>query len=149
MPRRAKTLKQRILGFLEDYRETCCITDAAKKNGIDRRQHYRWLQTKPLYAALFRETQAIAAEYLESELIKRASRGWLEPVFYQGAKCGSVRRYDGATGMALLRGLMPERYGNRTEISGPQGQPIQARIEVVFVKPQNDADHGVEPGPVS
>jgi hypothetical protein len=47
-----------------------------------------------------------------------------------------VRRYDSGLMQLLLRGMMPDKYGmQRAEISGPQGEPIQAKIEVVFVKP--------------
>ena len=52
-------------------------------------------------------------------------------------QCGTVTRYDGGLMQFLLRGMMPERYGAKTELTGPQGAPIQAKIEVVFVKPEN------------
>jgi hypothetical protein len=38
----------------------------------------------------------------------------------------------------LLRGMAPAKYGSKTEISGPQGTPVQAKIEVVFVNPPDD-----------
>ena len=113
--------------------------EAAKKAGISRASHYRWISQHDEYRKVWTRTQHLAREYLESELVSRATKGWLEPVYYQGAKVGSVRRYDGSTGMALLRGMWPEKYGTqRQEISGPQGTPLQAKIEVVFVKPSQD-----------
>src|SRR5215831_1440150 len=66
---------------------------------------------------------------------REASVGWEEDVFYQGAKCGTVTRYDSGLMQLLLKGFLPEKYGNKTEISGPQGAPVQARIEIVFVRP--------------
>jgi hypothetical protein len=33
--------------------------------------------------------------------------------------------------------MMPEKYGARQEINGPRGAPTQAKIEVVFVNPDD------------
>jgi hypothetical protein len=71
--------------------------------------------------------------------IERAGEGWLEDVYYQGGVCGQVRRFDSGLLQFLLRGMMPEKYGSKTEISGPQGAPMQAKIEVVFVKPDESS----------
>jgi hypothetical protein len=78
-----------------------------------------------------------AGEHLETVAVERATKGWLEPIYYQGARCGSVRRYDGGLLQFLLRGTLPEKYGHKTEISGPEGAPLQAKVEVVFIKPHD------------
>lgn len=132
-PPRSTRQRQKI--FLESYRETCNIVHAAREARINRASHYDWMKDEE-YARLFGTIRQLAGEWFEAALIKRASVGWEEPVFYQGKKCGTVRRFDGGLGQFLLRGLMPEKYGNKTEISGPQGTPIQAKIEVVFVEPE-------------
>lgn len=130
----------KIKKFMQAYADTCNIMEAAKLAGISRTSHYRWINKFDEYRKTWTRTQHLAREYLESELASRATKGWLEPVYYQGQKVGSVRRFDGATGMALLRGMWPEKYGTlRQEISGPQGTPIQAKIEVVFVKPSQES----------
>jgi hypothetical protein len=136
-----RPIKERIKAFLEAYAETCSVAHAAKFAGVKRREHYRWLERYPKYAAVFRETQRLAAEYLEGELVTRATKGWLEPVFYQGKQCGTVRRFDGSTGMALLRGMWPEKYGSKVQISAPHvAAPAQPpRLEVVYVSAEEDA----------
>jgi len=131
-----RTTPERMRAMINAYAETCNIVAACKKAGIARMTHYRWLK-RPRYAAVFEKTKRLAADYLESEAVTRATKGWLEPVYYQGSKCGAVRRFDGGLMQFLLRGMMPERYGSKTEISGPAGEPIQAKIEVVFVRPQD------------
>lgn len=78
---------------------------------------------------------------METVAIARASEGWLEPVYYQGVVCGHVRRFSDGLMQFLLRGLLPDKYGNKTEISGPQGAPMQAKIEVVFVKPGDTSNN--------
>src|ERR1035441_493946 len=92
MAKRASTVA-RARAFLAAYRQTCNITASAKAAGISPRQHYRWLDQHPTYKAAFERSQVIAADYLESEAVKRASKGWEEPVFYQGEQCGRVRRF--------------------------------------------------------
>jgi len=138
-----KTTKERAQALLAAYAETCNIRQAAKRAGINRSTHYRWLEKYPRYAAVFQESKRAAADYLESVAVERASVGWLEPVHYQGAICGHVRRFDSGLMQFLLRGLKPDVYGvQKTEVSGPQGTPIQAKIEVTFVRPGDGSRTG-------
>ena len=134
---------------LKHYAETCDIRAACKKAGVGKSSHYRWLERYPSdkypngYAAKFHRIQLEAGDCLESMAVERATKGWKEPIFYQGEICGYVRRPSDALLMQLLRGFKPEKYGvSRTEISGPDKAPVQARIEVVFVRP---GDHPGSP----
>lgn len=128
-------MHERQRDFLTAYADYFSVTRAAEAANIDRTAHHRWLRKNPKYAAAFAKRRELAGQFLEAEAITRAGDGWLEPVFYQGGECGEVRRFDSGLLQFLLRGLMPERYGSRTEISGPHGEPVQAKIEVVFVRP--------------
>lgn len=131
-----RTTKQRQRQFLKAYSETCNLAVAAKQAGVDRRTHYSWLEEDADYANAFKIWRQLAGEFLESLAVERVSKGIPEAVYYQGKRCGIVKRYDSGLMMFLLRGLLPEKYAtSKTEISGPQGTPVQARIEVVFVKP--------------
>jgi hypothetical protein len=145
MPRRKKvddprSEHERQKHFLQAYEDSLSVDRAAEVANVDRASHYRWLRRDPKYAAGFQRRRDIAGQFLEAEAITRAGDGWLEPVFYQGAECGTVRRFDSGLMQFLLRGLMPEKYGARHEISGPAGAPLQAKIEVVFVKPDDTSD---------
>lgn len=131
MPKRAGTVAK-ALAFLAAYRRTCNITWAAKAAGIDPRAHYRWLAKYPKYAKAFESAKTVAADYLESVAVRRATKGWQEPVFYQGKECGRVRRFDGGLMQFLLRGAKPEKYKQSAEVTGPGGGPIQAKLEIVF-----------------
>lgn len=141
MPRRKKaedprTTHERQQDFLTAWGNTFSISEASRVAKVDISNHCRWYRKNPKYAAAFDKRKETAGQYLEAIGIGRAADGWLEPVFYQGNPCGEVRRFDSGLLQFLLRGMLPEKYGARTEISGPQGAPMQARIEVVFVKPQ-------------
>lgn len=124
----------RARAFLAAFRKTCNITGSARAAGISPRQHYRWLEKYPKYAAAFQRATVIAAGHLESVAIERATTGWREPVFYQGARCGTVRRFDGGLMQLLLRAWLPAKYKTTTEVTGANGGPIEAKLEVVFVK---------------
>jgi len=140
MPRRkkeedARSVHERQTEFLKAYADTFSVERAAAIAKIGPASHFRWFRKNPKYAAAFKKRKEDAGHYLETMAITRAGEGWLEPVYYQGAVCGEVRRFDSGMAQFLLRGMMPEKYASKTEISGPQGAPLQARIEVVFVKP--------------
>jgi hypothetical protein len=140
MPRKkkeedARSVKERQRDFLTAYADTFSVNRAAELSNVNRTSHNRWLRKNPHYAAAFAKRKEIAGQYLEAEAITRAGEGWLEPVYYQGVPCGEVRRYDSGLMQFLLRGMMPEKYGAKTEVTGAQGAPIQAKIEVVFVRP--------------
>jgi hypothetical protein len=123
--------------FLAAFEVNYCVRWAARAARISPRTHYHWLEHDSAYAAAFRELRIFAAAVLETLAIERAGYGWLQDVYYQGAVCGHVRRFDSGLMQFLLRGMMPEKYGAKTDISGPQGAPVQGKIEVVFVKPDN------------
>jgi hypothetical protein len=136
VPRKQRTTSERIQAFLQAYSETCNVVAACRLCGIARRTHYAWLKKYPRYAEVFKESQRAAGDYLESEAVDRASKGWLEPVYYQGAVCGHVRRFSDGLLKFLLRGLKPDVYGTqRQEISAPRETPKQAKVEVVIVRP--------------
>ena len=132
-PRTPAEKRQAILGA---FAATCNIVRACKKAKVGRATHYRWLKENAGYAAVFKESRRAAGDFLESEAVVRATKGWLEPVLYQGRVCAHVRRYSDGLLMMLLRGMMPEKYGTqRQEISGPQATPMQGKIEVIIVSP--------------
>ena len=108
----------RARAFLAAYRRTCNITKSAKLAGVKPRRHYVWLEKSPEYKAAFERAKPIAAQYLEDKAIEGATDGWLEPIFYQGKKVGSVRRFDLGGRQFLLRGAMPEKYGPKLQVSG-------------------------------
>ena len=127
---------KRATKLLQAYAETCNILEACRKAKVHRSTHYQWLQKYPRYAAAFEKRKLAGAEYLESVAVVRAAKGYLEPVLYQGQVATHVRRFSDGLMMFLLRGMMPEKYGvQRQEISGPQGKPVEAKVEIIIVDP--------------
>lgn len=114
--------------FLAAYAQTANITKAAGAAKIDRTLHYRWLDRFPKYQKAFLAAEREAGDFIEGEAVRRATEGVLEPVFYQGEKCGAVRRYSDGVMMTLLRGFKPQKYSNKTEITGAGGEPLAIEI---------------------
>ncbi len=145
MPRSQAETNARI--FLAAYRKLGDITAAAEVAKIDRSLHYYWLRSSEKYKAAF--ARACAAfnqlrlelvDAIEAGALKRAREGVLEPVFYQGIKCGAVRRWPEGTVQFLLRAHKPAIYGVRAEITGANGGPIATAIQVRFVDAQPTED---------
>lgn len=125
--------------FLRIYPELGTIKLAAEKTPISVRAVYKWAKADETFAAAFEELKPIAGkvyvETLENEARRRAVEGVLEPVFYKGGLVDHVRKYSDTLLMFLLNGAAPEKYRQRTEVSGPNGAPINPQQTFVFVLP--------------
>jgi hypothetical protein len=119
--------------FLAAYRQTASITKAAAAAKVDRGMHYRWMRKNAGYRAAFERACEEAAQNLEDEAVRRATEGTLEPVFYQGIKCGAVRRYSDGLMQFLLRGFRPLKYTARAEITGRDGGPLEVSLAAVLL----------------
>ncbi len=119
------TTQQKANAFLKAFALTGSITRAAQAAGIDKTMHYRWAKKSPAYRAAFEAAAGEFGDELEAEAIRQAKEGVLTPVFYQGQKCGALRVFSPGLMQFLLRGFKPQKYSNRTEISGPEGGPIE------------------------
>jgi hypothetical protein len=131
----SRSEQERMMSFLEAYAQTFSVVRAAEAAEVAPSSHYRWYHKLPNYRAAFEKRKLLGGQWLETECLTRAGEGWLEPIYYQGAECGQVRRFDSGLAQFLLRGMLPQKYAARTEVSGPAGEPMQAKIEVVFVRP--------------
>ena len=91
--------------------------------------HYYWLKHDPAYAEAWQEAVALLAVSLEDEAIRRARDGVERPIFHQGVLIGTEHRYSDVLLIFLLKGAMPQKYADRTEITGAGGGPIQLVIQ--------------------
>jgi hypothetical protein len=142
--------------FLAAFVEAASVTVAAEAAGIDRSLHYQWLDADPEYVKAFEQARRRAAQELEDDAIQWARKGIYEPIVYQGAfsypqkwnetaerweddkslpPLGVYRRSEGLM-IRALKAFAPERYGDRTEVTGANGAPIEASLQVTFVKPK-------------
>lgn len=128
--------RARQAAFLTAYAATGIITKACEASETGRTTHYDWMQDEE-YAEAFRLAGEAAADLLEEEARRRAVEGVEEPVgWYQGQPGGYVRRYSDTLLIFMLKGAKPEKYKDRHEHSGPNGQPLFKSY--VGVDPEKD-----------
>lgn len=96
--------------FLQRLAETSNVSAACKKAKISRQQAYRTRDEDAEFEAAWEEALEIATEALELEARRRAEKGTLEPVFYQGVKSGTIRRYSDTLMIFLLKAHKPDKY---------------------------------------
>ena len=93
---------------------------AARIVGIAKQTIYtrQWRKDEQFQDALT-QAREMAADSLEGEAFRPAVEGVEEPVgWYKGEAGGTIRRYSDTLLIFLMKGLMPERYGNRREFRG-------------------------------
>lgn len=103
--------------FLEEYSKTGIVSYSAKKAGISRKTFYEWVAKDPEFAAKAKEAEEEATELLETEALRRAVQGTLEPVFWQGKKVGQIRRFSDTLLIFTLKARNPKKYRENVSIS--------------------------------
>jgi len=124
--RQSKYLKEK---FLEVFRKCGNVSAAAEKAGIQRINHYKWLERDSKYAQAFRDAEQEAVDALELEARRRAQVGWDEPVYQAGRQVGTVRKYDSRLLMFLLKSLRPEKYRESDAPKREGGRTLEEILE--------------------
>jgi len=124
-----KSVQAKREAFLAAYAEVGTVTHAAELAGISRTSHYQWMEN-PEYVEKFREAEKQACDRLEQEVRRRAVEGVLEPVFYQGEQCGTVRKYSDTLLIFATKGALPQKYRENVsmELTGADGGPVEVEV---------------------
>jgi len=104
--------------FLLELSVCGSITRAAKLAGVSRTTIYHYMNAFPEFEVEVRRAQDIGADGLEDEARRRAFDGWDEPVHHLGVATSMVRKYSDTLLIFLLKGVKPDRYKERRELSG-------------------------------
>jgi hypothetical protein len=91
---------------------------------VSRRCAYDHREADADFAAEWDDAVEEATDTLEQEARRRALDGWDEPVFWQGAECGVVRKYSDRLLELMLRANRPKYRASTVEVSGPNGGPV-------------------------
>lgn len=116
--------RAKFLAYLAKYG---FVAKAARAAGITRETARKTRKADEAFAKAWDQAKAEYIEDLEAEADRRAYRGTLKPVFYQGTKCGVIREFSDTLLIFRLKALKPEVYADRSkhELAGPDGGPIQ------------------------
>lgn len=110
-PASQRLTPQKITRFLTVLAETGNVRTAASHATVSTVTLYARRKTHPAFATAWDDALASAMDLvLEPEATRRAVVGVLEPIYYQGAKVGTVRKYSDRLLIFLLKGGKPEKY---------------------------------------
>ena len=91
---------------LDAYAEKGTVTAACRCAGISRETFYRWLKEDPKFKAAVDDAYEQVTDDLEESALERAKKDTTLTIF-------------------LLKGRKRGVYGDKQELSGPDGGPIQ------------------------
>jgi len=99
--------------FLEGLAEGMGVADAARAASVSRSLVYKWRKADKAFANDWDDAYAFGADALLAEARRRAVDGVDEPVYYQGRKCGAVRKYSDTLLMFMMKARDPLRFCDR------------------------------------
>jgi hypothetical protein len=138
MANRTKRTLKKEETFLEVLRQSANVSKACKAAGIGRTAAYEWAKNDSAFALAWDEALEEASDSLEEEARRRAVKGTTRPVYQGGKKVGSIQEYSDTLLIFLLKGARPQKYRERYEHSGPDGQAIP--ISIVEIAAPKDGD---------
>src|SRR5262245_4589902 len=110
--------------FLVAFAETGQLKRSCLAAKIPHSLHYYWMNTDPDYVEAFAQAERIAAQTLEEEAIRRARDGVKRTIYYQGEPVGEELTFSDTLLIFLMKGAMPEKYGEKHELTGKGGAPL-------------------------
>jgi len=113
--------------FLEALAKTNNISRACAavhigSRTLERTRVYREKERNPSFRKKCEEIRRVYVDDLEEAFQDRALHGWLEPVYYQGAQCGEIRKYSDALQIFGLKKLRPEIHGDDAIADAPHAE---------------------------
>ena len=96
--------------FIGELKKTRGMSTAAKKLGLTMTTVYRYRKEDSLFAQMIQDAIRENDEDLEQSALSKAIDGWLEPVYYQGKRCGWVRKYSIPLIIFMLKTRLPDKY---------------------------------------
>lgn len=103
-------------GFIAALSRHGNVTAACDNVGINRTTAYRAREDDKAFADLWDNALNEASDRIEFEALRRAKRGTLKPVYYQGKRVGYEREYSDTLMGMMLKGHKPEKYGDKLTI---------------------------------
>ncbi|WP_250533966.1 terminase [Caballeronia sp. AZ10_KS36] len=114
-----KLTPEKKTAFLAVLSQTANVSAAAEAIGVARQTVYQWRENDSEFASAWAKAEMLGVEGMKDEVNRRAFAGFDEPVFYQGAMCGSVRKYSDTLAMFLIKARDPAyRDNSKVELSG-------------------------------
>lgn len=111
-------------GFLASFAEHGNVSHACRVVGIERRLVYQWQEHDEKFLAAYRDAEISARDAIDAEIYRRGVTGVVEPVYQGKEHVGDIRKFSDVLLIFLAKGLMPEKYKDRAEVTH-QGSVIK------------------------
>lgn len=124
--------------FISALRDCGVVRIACRAAAVDRSTCYKHKEKYPEFSQQWDEAIADASDLLESAMYRRAI-GYLEPVFDKaGNKIGDIKKYSPVEAIFLMKGMKPEKYGERFPgmINNANNQQIIVQFPPDVAKPR-------------
>ena len=110
---------------LSAFKKCASVTKACEIADISRSSFYEWLKEDPEFKAAYEAAREEAIQVLEDEAIKRATIGGSDTLL-----------------IFLLKAARPQKYRDyvRQEITGSGGGPIERKVTVRIIDPNDKPD---------
>lgn len=112
------------------------VSKAAKAAAISRNAAYDHKNSDPDFSQAWDNVIDDVVDAMEQEMHRRATRGVLEPVFYQGEMVAKVRKHSDRLLEFALKAKRPDVYRERfdvnTNVSGTLDVNIEAAIKEIY-----------------
>lgn len=117
----------RMRAYLAALAEHGLVTYACRTANIALGSLQQWRNKWDVFAEMEKDARRHAGDRMEAAAIRRARDGVLKPVWQKGEFCGYERVYSDSLMIEMLRANDPDRFArrNKTELSGPNGAPIE------------------------
>src|SRR5262245_54629185 len=111
--------------FLEAMADGACAKHAAAAAGVTRQAAYLYRKQDDEFAKAWAEAEEEGCDELEREARRRAVEGVPRPIFLDGQQVGVEIQYSDRLLEFLLKGRRREVFGDKTEVTGANGGPIE------------------------
>ena len=135
-----KKSPERMAKFVYTMAHGGSVRQACEAAGIVIATAYKWRREDAEFAERWAMAQVESMDRAEEELRRRAVQGVLEPVYQQGRKVGTIRKYSDNLLLALMKGRRGEVYNtDRLEVTGEGGGPVRIeQVRRIIVDPIKD-----------
>lgn len=123
--------------FLISLRETGLEATSARAAGVRMAAVKRAYEEDAAFAEECQDAMDLWADRLEEEARRRAVEGVEKGIYYQGALVAHEQQYSDTLLAKLLTGRRPQVFGDKKEITGAGGGPIQVIIEDVLTEDED------------
>jgi hypothetical protein len=110
--------------FLRAFARHGIISDGTLAAGITYKTYYRWKKEDESFNEDCKTALTMANDLMEREARRRGIEGFERPIIYQGEITGEYTDYSDALLTTLMKGNRPEKYKERTQLSGSVGRPL-------------------------